>query len=288
MIQLQSKFLKASIAEKGAELKSLCQLKSNTEFIWQGDSAYWNRSSPVLFPIVGRLLGDAYTWQGRSYSMSQHGFARDRNFEVLMQSETEARLQLTSDGNAQSVYPFSFSLTIHYQLEEDQLLVRYEIQNTGDTKMPFALGAHPGFNCPLESGLQFEDYTIRFNQLETAERHLVNGPYFTGETEPLLENTMDLPLRYSDFGPKDAIVFKELNSTKLRLTSPKGVRAIEFQFDSWPFLALWTKPGPFLCIEPWTGHGDYLDHTGALEDKAHMHKLKPAEIANHHWSVRLY
>jgi galactose mutarotase-like enzyme len=288
MIQLQSKAIKVTIAPKGAELKSILHLESKTEFLWQGDPTYWNRSSPVLFPIVGRLLGDTYTWQGTSYSMTQHGFARDRDFEIVTQSETEALLQLTSDAQSLGLYPFSFTLSIHYRIEENQLFVNYQVQNTGGTKMPFALGAHPGFNCPLEDGLVFEDYTVRFNQTETGARHLVTGPYFSGKTEPILEDTKELPLKYADFDSKDAIVLKELQSTQLSLSSPKGARALEFNFASWPFLALWTKPGPFLCIEPWTGHGDYLNHTGALEDKAHVQKLKPAEIARHQWSIRLF
>ena len=45
------------INNQGAELMSVKSVKNKTEYIWNGDPDYWNRRSPLLFPIVGELNG---------------------------------------------------------------------------------------------------------------------------------------------------------------------------------------------------------------------------------------
>ena len=65
MQQIQSKQLKIIIDEKGAELKSIYLHKSNLEYMWSGDPAFWAKTSPVLFPIVGTLKNNTYKYNNR-------------------------------------------------------------------------------------------------------------------------------------------------------------------------------------------------------------------------------
>ena len=58
--EIKNSFIKAKIRSFGAELNSLQKITNNFEYIWQADSKYWARHSPVLFPIVGRLKDDIY------------------------------------------------------------------------------------------------------------------------------------------------------------------------------------------------------------------------------------
>lgn len=60
------------------------------EYLWNGDPKHWKRHAPLLFPIVGRLQDDQYQYDGTIYKMYQHGFARDSNFEIESQSDTQA------------------------------------------------------------------------------------------------------------------------------------------------------------------------------------------------------
>ncbi|HNX49138.1 MAG TPA: hypothetical protein PKL08_03150, partial [Thermoanaerobaculaceae bacterium] len=73
---------RVAIDAVGAELQSLRRLDSDIEYLWQAEPAIWPRRAPWLFPIVGRLRGDTYTWKGNTYHLPQHGFARDRGFRV--------------------------------------------------------------------------------------------------------------------------------------------------------------------------------------------------------------
>ena len=59
IITIQNTKISASINSFGAELLTL--KKGKTNYIWTVDTTYWNKTSPILFPIVGRLKKDVYT-----------------------------------------------------------------------------------------------------------------------------------------------------------------------------------------------------------------------------------
>ena len=52
---LENDYLKVSVIEKGAELKSVVSKTTKLEYMWSGDPAFWGKTSPVLFPVVGTL-----------------------------------------------------------------------------------------------------------------------------------------------------------------------------------------------------------------------------------------
>jgi len=76
MITLTNGSWGAKISEMGAELKSLANLATGQEHIWNGDPAWWNGSAPVLFPVIGGLKDGAYSFEGKQYKLPSHGFAR--------------------------------------------------------------------------------------------------------------------------------------------------------------------------------------------------------------------
>ena len=87
MFILENEILKVEIASKGAELQSMVHTGFGIEYLWNGDPAFWAKRSPVLFPIVGSLKNNTYFYQGKSYQLPRHGFARDMEFEVEKQSQ---------------------------------------------------------------------------------------------------------------------------------------------------------------------------------------------------------
>ena len=135
MIQLKNDHLTASIHPKGAELQELSNPTTQVNYLWNGDPAWWGKFSPVLFPIVGSLKDNTYFHNGQQYSLPRHGFARDRTFLSEQVSETAARFTLQDDSETRLVYPFAFSLTLQYQLDDDQLTCKYIVNNRGDDPM---------------------------------------------------------------------------------------------------------------------------------------------------------
>ena len=89
-VTLENEKLKAVIKKAGAELVSLVKKETGVEYMWNADPAYWGRTAPILFPFVGKLKGLSYEFEGVTYAMGQHGFARDCEFEVESSTESEA------------------------------------------------------------------------------------------------------------------------------------------------------------------------------------------------------
>lgn len=268
----------AEIALLGAELKVLKMGRFNN-VLWQKDDAIWNRVAPNLFPIVGRLKGDVYTVAGASYAMRQHGFARDRVFEVVSQTESEVVLKLSWDAISMLSYPYQFDFQVRYRWEGNVLWVDYITENAGAEDMLYSVGGHPGFalNGALEGhSLVFSSSGERVGF--SAERRLIDGGYYSGKT-----HKVDVPngvLALSDaLFESDAIVFNEPVFDSVSLLDAKGQLLVDFYCWEWDAVGFWTKPGaPFFCIEPWWGWADAVDSDGNFETKPGLHRLKPGEV----------
>ena len=277
----------ATFSPRGAELTSF--IANGLEYLWSGDPAVWGRHAPVLFPLVGRLPGDAYHYQGRDYRLPQHGFARDQEFAVLRQSPTELVFRLQHDEGTRAVFPFAFELTIIYTLRGAQLSVRWDVRNPApDQPLLFSIGAHPAVRCPLLPGERFDDYYFAFDHPVTLERHLLAGGLLTGETARVLTQGQELPLSYALFAD-DALVFKHYDFSRLTLRSRKSARFVRFRFDGFPYLGLWTKgPGAgFVCVEPWYGIASPAGEPGELSEKEGILTLEPGQSFTATYSMEI-
>ena len=157
MISISNEFLEATYHEKGAELSSLKSKTSGIEYIWQADPEHWGRHAPVLFPIVGKLKNDTYRFEDKSYVLTQHGFARDRRFELINANQESVTFQLKWSEGSLTTYPFKFILEISYSLENTTLVTSYKVANDDDIDLYFSIGAHPAFNCQKIPGKNRND-----------------------------------------------------------------------------------------------------------------------------------
>lgn len=79
---ISNQLLRCKVSEQGAELKNLASTTNHEEYIWQANPAIWAGSAPLLFPVVGRLNGGKYRYQGKDYSLPKHVFAREQCFNL--------------------------------------------------------------------------------------------------------------------------------------------------------------------------------------------------------------
>lgn len=252
--------IKATINTLGAELIQL--EKENHNYIWTIDETYWNKTSPILFPIVGRLKNDTYTIEGKTYELPRHGFARNFEFELENQTENTVVLLFTENQETLKHYPFQFELRLKYELIENSLKINYSILNKSQETMPFSIGAHPAFAI---DGL-FSDYTLDFNQSENFISYELEKEQFNNSFKKIPSENGKINLDYALF-EKDALVFKHLKSDILTLLK-KNQPYISVEFKDFPYLGIWTKPNaPFLCIEPWCGLADNVNHNGNIYEK---------------------
>lgn len=286
---LENAQVKATFKSKGAELSSLIHKENGIEYVWQADPQVWGRHAPVLFPIVGKLNNDTYSHNNDIFHLSQHGFARDLEFELESSTIDELKLSLSYSEKTLKHYPFKFKLIICYKLKATTLTVSYEVYNEDEQLLFFSIGAHPGFRCPLTEKEKFEDYYLEFNETETLERHLLTGGAFNGTTELVMANTNILPLSY-DLFEKDAIVFKKFRSSTVSLKSKKEPHGVKMSFPGFPYLGIWTKQknAPFVCIEPWYGLADTAIASGSLVQKEGIMELEPAGEFDCHYQIEIF
>ena len=286
MQTLKNQILTIKINPKGAELTSIFNNKNRTEYIWNADPKFWGKSSPVLFPIVGSLKGNMYRFEGKEYSLSRHGFARDRDFMVEKSEESSIIFLLTHDENTLKVYPFKFEFRLVYTLENNTLKVTYLVKNIGENKMYFSVGGHPAFAVPLAENTVYEDYYLEFNKTEIFKRWGLT-PEGLIESQPFdfLVDTNKIILTKELFYD-DAIVFKNLESTSVILKSNKANYQLKFNFEGFPHLGIWAaKDADFVCIEPWCGIADAANHNQELTEKEGIICLDLGEIFERTWRV---
>lgn len=271
--------LEIKTVKKGAELVSV---KANDiEKIHDGEN-FWNRHSPVLFPIVGKLKNGKTIIEGKEYEMGQHGFARDMEFEEI----GENSYVLKSNEETKAKYPYDFELYISYEVQKNKVITKYKVVNKDSKTMYFGLGGHPAYSCEYTSGkyrLEFEDIEDRLEIYQLEEGLLKKEPeklskYFRENRIFLNEKTFE----------KDALIIKNINSSKIYLkTESKTILA--FEFRGFPYLGIWSKPGaPFVCIEPWQNHTDDVDSSGNFVDKEDILKLEPNEEFKSEYSVEFF
>ena len=269
-ITISNSQLTATINTLGAELISL--VKNNINYIWNIDETYWNKTSPVLFPIVGRLKNDSYSFNSKTYQLQRHGFARNMEFTFDKKSDSQVIFELNETEETKAIYPFSFKFLMAYTLMENELVIEYFVRNQSDEVLPFSIGAHPAFAISDK----FENYSLEFNAVDTFETHHLENESFIGKTTLVDTKNNAIALNYALF-EKDALVFKQLNSNEVTLkNNDKAI--LKVNYDHFPYLGIWTKQNaPFLCIEPWCGLADTINHNGKLEEKEGMNHLPAGE-----------
>lgn len=285
---LENDFLKVAIRQKGAELVSLYNKETHLEYLWSGNPAFWAKHSPVLFPIVGALKGNEYHYEGSSYNLNRHGFARDMDFELEAEGESDLTFLLKSNANTQQVYPFEFRLRITYTLHQNELSVQYKVTNHDSKDLYFSVGGHPAFRVPMTDETQYTDYYLEFNETEDFNRWpLAEGGLIDVKPEPVVENNNRISLSHELFA-EDALVFKHLKSTSVTLKSDQVPYQLKFDFEGFPYLGIWAAPkAPFVCIEPWCGIADSVTHDQQLATKEGIHRLTAGEIFKRTWKVTL-
>lgn len=272
---ITNKWMKIVVNGLGAELTSI-QSSDGLEYLWQPDPDYWKRQSPHLFPIVGSLPGNHYRFDGQEYELETHGFVKDCQFELVKSSSERLDYRLTENERTLVKYPFQFDFEVSYVLYTNTLQILYSVTNTDSKRMWFSLGAHPGFCCPMEPGDTLKDYYLEFDRNERAKRYLLENNLRTGEQEIFLDNEKIVPLSYELF-QRGAIVLKDLKSKSVTLRNRKNQRQITVKFADFPYLGIWSAPGPFVCIEPWYGVSSRNSSNIEFRGKEGILDLNPGE-----------
>lgn len=279
--EIKNSFIKAKIKSFGAELNSLQKIDEDLEYIWQGNPKYWARHSPVLFPIVGRLKDDSYFYKNKKYNLSQHGFARDKEFELIKKEDDFIEFSLKNDEETLKNYPFLFELNISYKLEKTKLIISYKVKNRSEDRLYFSIGAHPAFNISSGDFLDFED-------VRTSKRYFLDDKGLIYKNEDLNFENSKLYLD-KDLFKHDALVFNDKNIKSIILRDKNSNKILKVEFKDFPYLGVWSKPNlaPFVCIEPWFGVADEENSNQNIEDKRGVQVLLKDELFSCFYSIEV-
>jgi galactose mutarotase-like enzyme len=286
---IESENLVVQVNLKGMELCSIRSKATGREYLWQGDPQFWTGQAPVLFPIIGALKNGKTSFNEIDYALPKHGFIRNSSLGKLIKQESNRLVFLVeSSPETKAVYPFEFSFELTYEISGKALIVSHQITNRGDESMYYSLGGHPAFNLPMSSNEKLEDYSVVFPKEETdhtwfiAEEGLIGG-----EGDLLLDHSKEIQLNDHIFDG-DALIFKHLKSRSVSLVHAERGPFIRVDFEDFDYLGIWAKPGaPYVCLEPWLGIADSVNHSGKLVDKEGIRMLPAGDSESKEFTIHI-
>ena len=286
-LTIGNKYITLKIDTLGAQMRSL-QSADGTEYLWQGDPAYWDGQAPNLFPFIGRLYEGKCSYEGKEFPMGIHGFAAAQEFEPVITEPDRVILELRDNEQTRKQYPVFFSYQIGYTLKENQVIITNRARNLDQKCMAFAIGGHPGFRVPIEPGEKFEDYSLQFahdcvpTRIGFSDQVLVNGQQWVYR----LKDNRTIPLSHDIFDD-DAIILRDVDR-KVKLSSSASTRSVTVEYPDFPCLGFWHMPhmdAPYVCIEPWTSLPARQDVVEELTQKSDLIHLNPGETFQTNWTV---
>ncbi|WP_274361801.1 aldose epimerase [Paenibacillus thermotolerans] len=210
---------------------------------------------PVLFPISGQLKDGSYEWNGRTYSMKNHGVARIHPWEVVAANEdgeASVTLKLASSDATKAMFPFDFDLRFTYTLKDAALRIAQEYRNLSDEDMPMYAGFHPYFAAEMKDIAYETDATVYLDYNDNRVKPY-NGSV---NLEGMVESAALLDARAQD------IAFRPSAGRRIRMTYSGHFK----------YVVLWSVADkPFVCVEPW------MALTGELNRKEELTMVKPGE-----------
>ena len=291
IVTLHSGDYQVSINSMGAELKSFCR-KDGLEFVWNSNPEFWFRSSPLLFPTIGNVRDNKTFFLGKEYEMPKHGFCKDSEFAVISQTDTSVTFSLTASDATLAQYPFLFELRLTYELENTNLRMFYEVYNKDSKELPYHIGAHPGFMCPIIEGESLSDYQLEFEKEESFAATLYDLEHLCFSSSKKQHFQPDgniLPLVANMFD-NDAVFLPHTNSRSVKLIHSGTKKGIQVDYSGFHSIAFWTPIGgnaPFLCIEPWNGAAIYDDEDNDFCHKRDVEILPAGESKTYELKISL-
>lgn len=268
------------VKEMGAELTSFKSKKTGIEYIWDGNIDVWYGQSPILFPIIGRLLDDKYRYNGTEYTMPKHGIVRKKPFKLVEKTDDSLVFSQTSDEDSLKIYPFEFYLIVVFKLTENGLSVTHTVINNDNKVMYYSFGAHPAFNCAIGDYLEFSENENLLTERIDHESILIDEKFPVNINGNKLNITKDL-------FDNDALILSDYKSKAVTLKSNIHSRTVKFNFDS-PLLGIWAKPGAsYVCIEPWWGVNDNYDKKSDISEKRGIMSLGSGESQAFNWNIEI-
>ncbi len=287
---IENEYVRVSANDLGAELFSFYSKKTNFEYLWQGDGAYWKNRALNLFPFIGRMVEQRFLYQGQSYPSRIHGLARYFVFELESKTASYLTFLLKDNEETRKEYPFAFEFRVSFIIDGCKLTTRYEVTNVDDKTLICSFGGHPGINVPFGKG-KFEEYYLEFEKATDVKRQLLSESCFMADKAvpyPLVDGKK-LYLEHEMFA-QDAIVLENTNG-EVALKCDAESRYVTMKYDDFKFIGFWQaykSDTPYVCLEPWSALPSVDGEITDIEKKPHVTRVAPDEKAATSFTIEIH
>ena len=265
-MKLDNGILNLELTNKGGEMSRL--IYKGYDVLYKGDGPFWSGKNPTLFPMISSPDAKEYTLDGKLYPCRNHGLIRYSELETIKESDNEITMRLLSSDDTRKEYPFDFDYQITYKLDNNKVLINYEITNTGNSQMPFTFGLHPGFIVRDFSDIELEfvedQEAILFNQKDRTSTKVKLGKY-SGQQF------------LNDLARLQTVIFEHLKSPIVTLNMKEY--SVSVDMSKYRYLALWTadNKADYICIEPWLSINDIKHSSNPFDAKFELEYLEPKQ-----------
>ena len=275
-MKLDNGILALQLTNVGGEMSSL--IYKDMEILYKGDGPYWSGKNPTLFPMISSPNAKEYILNGNTYPCRNHGLIRYATLDTVLDDGDTVKMNLKSCDWTLKEYPFDFDYNITYKLDNNSVLINYDITNTGDKVMPFTFGLHPGFNVK-----NFDEVEIVFE--DDCDGELFNQVDRSTSTVSLKNYTGKRFL--ADLAKLQTVIFKNLKSKYVILKTNEY--SVKVDMSKYKYLALWTanEDAKYICIEPWLSINDIKNSNNPFDEKFELEYLKPNETFKIDYSIEV-
>jgi galactose mutarotase-like enzyme len=221
--------------------------------------------NPVLFPTCGLTENNSYEYEGKKYSIGNHGLVRSYPWNVedtLTEDGAGIIISITSNDEMKEKYPFDFEIVYKYILKGSTITIEQSYKNKSNKPMPMYAGFHPYFNV---SGRNAVEYGINATKLwDTREKSILD---YNGKIEFPDEDTSKIIL--------------DAKGNSLWFYDEKLKRKISMEYgEDFKYIVIWSVKGKdFVCVEPW------MAMANAMNTGKNLHIIQPGEILNEQFSI---
>lgn len=290
--EISSKDLCVRIDSLGAQLVSIND-NDGLEYIWQGNPNVWGKSSPILFPVVGRCRKGILNIGGKDYEMPIHGFASGTEAKVIDKKRDMIVFLMKASSATKKVYPFDFEFYVVFSVFEKKLTVTYKVVNKDKDDMYFGCGGHTGFNLKLTDEDKFENWDLVFEYDEPLwanDTDMKEVEISSSEKHEISRQGNAVHLKRELFD-NDAMIFEEIKSKVITLKNRKLNKSIIFGYADYPTIAVWTKArcdeATYVCLEPWQSMGFRSGEGNTIEEKYDIVKLFPNDSRQYSYDIEI-
>lgn len=283
------------VTETGGTLRALCVDGISLVQDYPVDSAAPFSAGWILVPWPNRVAGGTWSHEGIAHGLpvneparghALHGLLAHADYRLV--ERTGTALTLSADLQAQDGYPFDLATSVCYELQKDGLRITHRLVNSGRTRAPVAVGAHP-YLCL--GNVPAEELKLTIN----ADSHLeVNELLIpTGEVTSVPGTSRDY--RAGEFLGQVALddVWTDLHrevdgGSRHSLEAPDGSR-VELCMDAaFGYIQVFTTNGfpvatgtlRAVAMEPMTAPAN------AFNNGMGLHWLEPGESWDIQWGIR--